>query len=119
MDDKYTTKAREEMVLNSALLKSTFLRLLSGIMAIQNVTRDLTTKLLRAQKDLIWEKAEHMKAIHNQLIERLVNTTNPSIWSTKRMKMFMAEEITLCRLYNEKKQLKDKLNKMYPWERRA
>ncbi len=62
-DDTYSTKAREEAVLNSALLKDT---LLSTLWHSSNtgVMKDTMIRLLRGQKELIWERLEHLKALH-------------------------------------------------------
>lgn len=53
-----------------------------------------------------------MKALHNQLTERLTHIPYTE-WSVKRLKEFMAGEVKLARLiYNERKSMQDRLKKV-------
>ncbi len=118
MDDIYTTREREHAVISSILVRSTFLRLLAFINATKEVMKNYVTKLIRQQNDTIWEKLEHLKALHIQYLRKKGRELQLR-FSTKQLLDFLAEEVRLARLLNEEIEKVSKRSRkihFYWWE---
>ncbi|MCS6768706.1 MAG: hypothetical protein NZ517_08235 [Candidatus Nitrosocaldus sp.] len=108
MDDLYSTREREHAVMDSVTTRSTFLRLLSSILALQEVFKPLMLKWRRQQLDMIHKKTEELRDMHAKLLAReeriLTRDPTPYTYATpysqKRFSTLAASEVLLARQLN-------------------